>query len=326
MGVPGSIALLAAAACAAVSLRRAFIRQVPPSVRGSALILAISGVHAAVDGNYHIPGLLLTNAAALGVVSGRLWEPVMTRTIRLRGPVRVSLLALLAVCTGYAVLSAAGMGLEWRGYRAFGRGEWASAERAYALAASADPLRATYPDAASAAAFRLHETGGTPVALAKAVEWEMEAARRNPLEYRYPARLGFLYQRAAVLLPDRQGEAVFAASLRAYDRAISLNPFHATLHYEKALLLHRLGQDEAARRQLERILEEEPRFARGWVLLGDVLASRDRGGALAAYDKGLLLYRKYFPMAHETNEKELLEVDVSAVEGKAGALRAEAGG
>ncbi len=154
----------------------------------------------------------------------------------------------------------------------------------------------------------------------------MEAARRNPLEYRYPARLGFLYQRAAVLSPDRQREAVFAASLRAYDRALSLNPFHATLHYEKALLLHRLGQDEAARRQLERILEEEPRFARGWVLLGDVLASPDRRGALAAYDRGLLLYQQYFSATSEPHERELLEVDVSAVEGKAGALRAEAGG
>ena len=326
MGVPGAFALLAAAACAAVSVRRAFVREVPPSVRGSALILAVSGVHAAVDGNYHIPGLLLTNAAALGVVSGRLWEPVTMRTIRLRGPVRVSLLALLAVCAGYAVLSAAGMGLEWRGYRAFGRGEWAAAERAYALAASADPLRATYPDAASAAAFRLHETGGNPVPLTGAVEWEMEAVRRNPLEPRYPARLGLLYQRAAVLFPGRQGEAVFAASLRAYDRAIALNPFHATLHFEKALLLHRLGQDDAARRQLERILEEEPRFARGWVLLGDVLAAQDPRGALAAYDKGLLLYRKYFPMAHDQNEKEFLEMDVSAVEGKASKLRAETGG
>jgi len=326
MGVPGAFALLAAAACAAVSLRRAFVRNIPPSVLGSVLILAVSGVHAAVDGNYHIPGLLLTNAAALGVVSGCLWEPVATCTIRIRGPVRVSLLALLAVCTGYAAMSVAGMGLGWQGYRAFARGEWAAAEKAYTLASSLDPLRATYPDAASAAAFRLHETGGNPVALKEAVEWEMEATRRNPLEYRYPARLGFLYRRAADLFPARQGEAVYAASLRAYDRAISLNPFHAALHYEKALLLHRLKQDEAARRQLERILAEEPRFARGWVLLGDVLASRDRGGALAAYDRGLLLYQQYYSATREPHEKEFLEVDVSAVEGKVGALRVETGG
>jgi O-antigen ligase len=326
LGLPGAFALLAAAACGVVSLRRAFVRQVPPSVTGSVLILAISGAHAAVDGNYHVPGLLLTNAAALGVVSGHLWEPVTTRTIRLRGPVRGALLVLLAVFAAYSAMTAAAAGLEWAGYRAFGQGKFGAAERAYTLASSVDPLRGTFPDSASAAAFRLHETGGDPATLSRALEWEMEAARRNPMEYRYPARLGFLYQRAAAFFPGREAEPVFAGSLRAYDRAISLSPFNAALNYEKALLLHRLGRDHAARQQLEGILREEPRFARGWVLLGDVLSAQDRRGALAAYDKGLLLYRKYFPVAHEPNEKEFLEMDVSAVEGKASRLRAEAEG
>ena len=326
MGVPGAIALLAAVACAAVSLRRAFVRQVPPSVRGSALILLISGAHAAVDGNYHIPGLLLTNAAALGVVSGRLWEPVTTRTIRLKGPVRGALLVLLGVFTMYSGMTVAATALEWAGYRAFGKGKPEAAVRAYTWAASVDPFRASYPDAVSAAAFRLHETGKDTEMLSRALDWEMEAARRNPMEYRYPARLGFLYQRAAILFPDRGAEPVFAASLRSYDRAIFLNPFNTTLHFEKALLLHRLGQDPGARRQLEGILREEPRFARGWVLLGDVIAAKDRRGALAAYEKGLLLYREHFPLVREGNEKESMEVDVSAVERKASKLRAETGG
>jgi len=326
MGLPGAFALLATVAVAAVSLWRAFDRTVSASVRGAALVLAVSGVHATVDGNFHIPGLILTNTAALAVVSGHLWEPVAAPAIRIRGLIRGSLLALLAVFVAYAAMTAAAVGMEWRGFRAFGQGTFRAAERAYTLASSVDPFRATSPDSASAAAFRLHEAGGDPGTLSRALEWELEAAFRNPLEYRYPARLAFLYQRAALLSPGPAGEPLFAASLHAYDRAISLQPFNATLHYEKALLLHRRGLDHAARQQLEGILREEPRFARGWVLLGDVLSARDRRGALAAYDKGLLLYRKYFPMAHEPNEKEFLEMDVSAVEGNASRLRAETGG
>jgi tetratricopeptide (TPR) repeat protein len=322
MGLPGAFALLAAAGIGVVTLWRVFGRDVPISVRGAALVLTVSGIHAAVDGNYHIPGLMLANTAALAVVSGHLWKPVASPTIRLRGPVRGSLLTLLAATTVYSGMTFAAFGMERLGFRAFGQGEFGAAERAYARASSMDPYRATFPDSASAAAFRLHERGGDPGGLSRAIDYELEAVYRNPLEYRYHARLGFLYQHVAAVFPGAGGEPFLAASLRAYDRAISLNPFNATLQYERAALLHRGGRDRVARQQMEEILREEPRFAKGWVLLGDLLAGREPARALAAYDNGLLLYRKYFPMAHEPNEKEFLQIDEPAVESKASMLRA----
>lgn len=325
LGLPGAAAFLGLAAAGLVSLRRA-ARSSDPVACGAATILLASFLTSLVQANYHIIGLLLLNAAALAIVSDRLWTPVRIREIRLKGLLRPAALALVAVMAIYSGLTVAGTLLERSGRGALKAGRLRDAERRFHQAASADPWQSSFPDDASAVRYRLYESLGDDACLSLAIESEMDAATRNPLDFRYPFRLGFLYARAMTRFSDAGNRAVLGASLAAYDKAVMLNPHSAEIRYQKAVVLRAAGRREESRRLIEDVLAEEPRYARGWVFLGEALEGGDRPNAIAAYEKAVNLYYTYGKSASDPEEKEFMALDVKAVEGRVRELKAGAGG
>ncbi len=312
LGVAGAAAAAGLAAAALAALRRA-ARSPDPAAGGAAAVLLVSGLHSALETNYHVPGLLLVNAAALAVLSGRLGTAVGELKVRIKGVVRWTGVALLLLMTAYSGMTLAGALLERSGHAALKDGRPREAERRFLLAAGADPLRATAPDAASAARYALFGTGNDGGDLSRAIAWEREAVGRNPCEYLYAGRLGFLLARASGFYPQEERGKVVGAALAAYDKALMLNPHAAEMKYQKAVLLAAAGRAGEARRLLGAMLGEEPGYARGWVLLGELLESDDPTMALDAYRRALDAHFRIGARTREEEEKEFTAIDVEAV-------------
>lgn len=325
LGFPGAALFLSLGAAGFVTLRRAS-RSNDPAAKTAAAVTGISFLHGFVQGNYHVQGILLVNAAAWAVAVDRLWTPVRIAEVRLRGPVRPAGLALLAVFLLHAGVTLVGAVLESRGLRHLQEGRPVAAEGALARAAAADPWRSTAPDALSAARFRLYEAGRGEDFLAGAVDAELEARLRNPVEFRYPARLGFLYAAAGEREPrGSRRDRMIGAAVSSYDLALKLNPHNAEVRYRKALVLRDAGRVDESRGAVEALLREEPRFARGWALLGELLEGVDGPGALEAYAKAVDLYDRYRFAAVDPEDKAFVALDDEDVRGRIRTLKKETG-
>ncbi len=324
LGIPGAIGFLGLGAAGLVSLRRAVAWKEPVALAAT-LILLTSYLHSFLEYNYHVLGILLINAAALAIVSNRLWTPLLEKEVRTGPMVKGLILALLGIFLAYSGMTVAGTVLEERGSDAFKERRMGEADRWFTRAASADPWRATYPDSASAARYRLYEDGKGQDHLFGAIEMEQEAYLRNPLDYRYPARLGYLYSKATDHFPYPERSRILASSMRSYDQAIALNPHSADLRYLKALLLSMAGRKEEARSLTEAILSDEPRYVKGWILLAELLETDDADRALAAYETALSVNARYRGRASESYEKEFVGLDDKMVEVRIRLLRSRLG-
>jgi hypothetical protein len=324
LGAPGAAAFLGLGTAGFLSLRRAASREDVIALC-AAMILFTSFFHSFFEYNYHILGLLLVNAAALAVVSGRLFRPLVEWEVRLGKAVKGASFLLLGLFVVYSGMTYAGTVLERPGMIAFGEGRYEDAERWFSRAAAWDPLRATYPDSASAAAYRLFEDGREADHLFRAINLEQEAYSRNRMDYRYPARVGFLMSKATEYFEGSSGGLLLVASLNMYDKAIALNPHTADLRYLKALLMKMAGMQEESRTLIEKVLLDEPRHVKGWVLLGELKEGADSNGALRAYEQALSIHLRYWDKASEPYEKEWVELDRKMMEKKIRSLRSGLG-
>jgi tetratricopeptide (TPR) repeat protein len=289
------------------------------------MVLFASFLHSFLEYNYHVFGMLLINAAALAIVSGRLWHPVAAAELNLGAATKGLCLLFLGCLTAYSGSTYAATALGDCGSDAFRTGRMREAHRYYDRAAATDPWRAIYPDSSSAAQYRRYEKNEGREFLFGAIEDEKEAARRNPLDYRYPARLGFLFSKAVDYFPPPARKEILESSLRSYDRAIALNPHSADLRYLKALLLKMAGHPGEARELIEAALRDEPRYVKGWILLADLLENEDQTKSLAAYETALSVNARYRNEAYESYEKEFVELDGKMVEKRVQVLRSKLG-
>jgi O-antigen ligase len=320
LGLPGGAAFLGLGAAGWIGLRRMRNDDVVPA--GALMILFASFLHSFIDFNYHVFGLLLLSASALAA-AGSLWKPLREYELRLAGPVRVAGLGILVAMAVYTGMVYAGNVMESRGERAVKAGRLAEAGLSFERAASTDPWRATAPDQASAVLFRRYEEEKKEEFLGRAIEWEMEAHLRNPLEYRYAERLGFLYAKAAGGFVRGGRAMMLEAALRSYDQAILRNPHSAPLKLRKALLLRAVRGNDTSRILVEEILREEPRYAKAWVTLGEFLEGSDPKRAVTAYENAVAIVTRYNTAANDAVEKEFLEVNVRDVGSRIRRLRGE---
>jgi tetratricopeptide (TPR) repeat protein len=324
LGVPGMIGFLGLGAAGVISLCRAVSRK-DTVVLTATMVLFASFLHSFLEYNYHVFGLLLINAAALAIVSERLWPPLLEREVSMGAVTKGLCLVLLVAFTAYSGMTYAATVLENRGSVAFRTGRMEEAVRSYARAVVTDPWRATYQDASSGVLYRMYEKGNDREFLFAAIEMEQEAVLRNPLDYRYPARLGYLFSMAVEYFPGQARGEVLASALRSYDRAIALNPHSADLRHLKATLLNMAGRPDMARPVIEATLRDEPRYVKGWLLLAELLENEDANAALAAYEKAVHVNLVYRDRATESYEKEFVELDGKMVEARLQALRSKLG-
>ena len=155
------------------------------------MILFASFLHSFFEYNYHVLGMLLVNAAALGIGYLHFFARSANGSSGWGTQVRGWPTSCLA-CASFTPGRPARWDRSWRGggSKLFLAGRMEEAGRWFRRASLADPWRGTYPDSGSAMFYRLFEEGKGERNLYRAIELEQEAYLRNPMDFRYPARLG----------------------------------------------------------------------------------------------------------------------------------------
>lgn len=86
----------------------------------------------------------------------------------------------------------------------------------------------------------------------------------------------------------------YAGAVSNFDTAITLDPMNADLYVRRAKMNERLGNVDAALRDLRFALDLKPDAKRTWMYLGDVyVASENRKAALECYEKAVALDSQY---------------------------------
>lgn len=309
LGWPGLVLALGIACCVVVSFIRAH-KSGNSTIRTASVLIALAGIHSLVECNLHVFGFLLMNSVIFAAVVSKTWTPVIERSLQVTLPIRLGSSILLVLFIVYSMATFAGSLLFDSGLNSFRSGDAAGALAKFRKASMIDPWRSTPPDSASLAAYRLYERDRNKARLSESLEYMQEALSRNPVDFRYPARVAFLLEEMARRSKRPEfSKIVLAAAFNQHDRAIRLAPHSADLRYNKAVALNNVGLREDAISLMREVLVDEPRYAKGWMLLGTLSAESDRPLALVAYRTALDVRSQWLPKMSEAYEKDFLDVD-----------------
>ncbi|HEX9191678.1 MAG TPA: O-antigen ligase family protein [Candidatus Deferrimicrobiaceae bacterium] len=283
------------------------------AVAAAAACLAVSGIHAAFDFNFHEIGLVVPGAILLGALLAAL-PPGPSRIrysvppwMRLAGAGAAVLLLVVSAAT------AAGKGARQFGESRLRGGDVRGAERMFRAAAAIDPFCDAYPDALAALAYRFYReeaSAARPDArraeefLSESIRWESRAISLAPRDFDKVSRLSRLYA-------DRHNAFGRASDLREAiglaGRAQELNPYGAGMLWERAELLLREHRTEEAAADLARAVSVEPNFCRGYAKLSELRMPSDPAEAAGWAEREQACRRRAKSRVVEEHEKWLVE-------------------
>lgn len=278
---------------------------------GAASVLVLSGLHALFNANFHVFGIFFLDAVMLGALLSCLpgeAVPVVT----LPAWVRPAGMAACAALIAAALSTWAGAYAFDRGERLLKAGDLPGAERAFRVASSVDPFRASYPDALSAVHYRKYLREGPaaadvrriPELLNETLQWEDRARELNPRELQYTLRLSYLFLE---LFRLRKEPSDAVMSYRLAGSALRTNPYSVETLWHRADVLEILGRKDDAARDLETAVSVEPNFCRGYARLAGMAGTTDPGAASRWAAKTEECRRKAAALPLEDNEKWLVE-------------------
>jgi tetratricopeptide (TPR) repeat protein len=227
--------------------------------------------HAAVDSNLHEPALaiLLMLFVAIVVASRGLLDgqpgnsmciPLKNRSIWIIGAV------LIMVSLAVVVVR---LGVAWMWYESgtalLKKNDVDGALTHYETAIAIDPGKALYHSALAAANFQHFEHRGDLTAAQMAVDHLNEAIMLNPLDGRLAGLLGKVHLKVSSN-PAMRAEERHAALLsagKAYERAISAEPFNALHYWGAGQVQMKLGDHRRAQSLIRHAVDIEPNFLPG---------------------------------------------------------------
>lgn len=182
----------------------------------------------------------------------------------------------------------------------------------FASATVLDPGTTAYHDSAAWTAIQLFERSRDPKWLIMASEEEALAHDLNPLDGRFPYRLGTIYmllsQQAQL---DHQKIELRHRAERAYRDAIHADPYTPFSYYELAKLLFPKGKRDEALRLLRTATEHEPNFLPGRALLAEISLG---AGLPGNYGQELSFIKtiaaRYEGQARDEIEQQFVKVDL----------------
>lgn len=273
--------------------------------------------HAAVDSLFHEPalvillvicgGLVLTMKAALnpeGVTAWRVpfaYHPVRAMTIVGCG---VLLLAL-------TIQSAAGWLAFTQGEAETVAGHEQRALEWFERASLVDPATTVHHDNIARTSVRLFHQSKDLLWLIKAMEREAMAVALNPLDGRFPYRLGTIYG----LLSDHkafvgQRDTMREQAAHAYENAIKLDPFSPLSYVALGRIRAEQGRTQEALDLLNRATQMESNFLPARVLFAELsLQAGNRKAAQSEFDTIIAIKKQYERRTLSPLEREFLDVD-----------------
>ena len=258
-----------------------------PAAAGVAAALAVSGLHAAVDFNFHEIGLVALDAILLGALLA--WLPADPSRFRFPVPPWLKRLGIAAAILLLSVSAAtlAGKAAHRAGVSRLRGGDVSGAEGMFRAAMTADPLCDAYPDAMAALGHRLYlgeRRGGAPDAaradslLTGAIRWEAKAIALSPRDFLKTSRLSGLFVERYRVAGRRED---LKASIDWAGRAIEINPYSAQGLWDRAELLAADRRRGDAVADLARAVSIEPNFCRGYAKLAELTRGTDEARSLA---------------------------------------------
>lgn len=296
--------------------------QQDPWGRGLAVGLAgaVLGilVHGTVDSVFHEPALMI-----FLIVSGALvlvFQSIKTQEIswwRVRfssNPAQRILVLLCGVVLAIFIIQpAAGWYAHQRGQAEAQAGRPELALAWFQRASLVDPGTTGYHDAVARTSVQLFHQSGDLQWLVRAVEEESQAIELNPLDGRFPYRLGTIYSvMAEQEVSNDQREFLLNQAGQAYEQALHADPYSPLSYMALANIRLPQGRVDEAKSWLQRAVATEPNFLPARVLLAELSV---KGGNLelakSEFDTIVAIKRKYDGWVLRGLEQQFLEVDLN---------------
>ncbi|RPH78071.1 MAG: hypothetical protein EHM80_11125 [Nitrospiraceae bacterium] len=179
-----------------------------------------------------------------------------------------------------------------------------------------DPGTTGYHDAIARTLVQLFHQSGDPQWLVKAVEEEGQAIELNPLDGRFPYRLGTIYS----LLVEQnvsvdQRDLLLNQAAQAYEQALHADPYSPLSYMALANIRLRQGRVEEAKLWLQRAVGTEPNFLPARALLAELsLKDGEHEAAQSEFDAIAAVKRKYDREVLSDIERQFINVDLSRLE------------
>jgi tetratricopeptide (TPR) repeat protein len=206
------------------------------------------------------------------------------------------------------------------GWYAFSRGETHAkagqqdlALQWFERASQIDPGTTGYHDAVARASIQHFQQSGDPQWLLRAVEEERLAIELNPLDGRFPYRLGTILDLfAQQKMSSEQQAFLLQQAVDAYNQAVHADPYSPLNYMGLANILLPLGRVDEAKARLKQAIAYEPNFLPARVRLAELsLKDRDFTAAQSEFNSIVATKNKYKWWVLSELEHEFLDVDPS---------------
>ena len=296
--------------------------ELEPWERGlvTGLTGAVLGIlaHSMVDSVFHEPALVILLIVCGGFVfalqsikkpdSARQNVPFFSH------PVRVALVLLGGVVLAVLIIQpAAGWYAHERGQAEAQVGRQDLALDWFRRASLIDPGTTGYHDASARTLVQLFHQSGDPQRLVKAVEEEEQAIDLNPLDGRFPYRLGTIYGLLAEQSFSKdQRNFLLNQAAQAYEQAIHTDPYSPLSYMALANIRLSQGRVEEAKLRLQRAVGTEPNYLPARTLLAELsLKAGEHEAAQSEFDAIVAVKRKYEREVLSDIERQFINVDLS---------------
>lgn len=296
--------------------------ELEPWERGlvTGLTGAVLGIlaHSMVDSVFHEPALVILLIVCGGFVfalqsikkpdSARQNVPFFSH------PVRVALVLLGGVVLAVLIIQpAAGWYAHERGQAEAQVGRQDLALDWFRRASLIDPGTTGYHDASARTLVQLFHQSGDPQRLVKAVEEEEQAIYLNPLDGRFPYRLGTIYGLLAEQSFSKdQRNFLLNQAAQAYEQAIHTDPYSPLSYMALANIRLSQGRVEEAKLWLQRAVGTEPNYLPARTLLAELsLKAGEHEAAQSEFDAIVAVKRKYEREVLSDIERQFINVDLS---------------
>lgn len=333
LGVGGLLVFLVGIGVWGWEAQKVVRAQLEPWERGLAtgLIGAVLGIlaHSAVDSVFHEPALVILLILCGGLIFSfqSIMKPGRPRqTVPFPyHPVRCSLVFVCgAVLAIFTILPVAGWYAHERGLAEAQAGRQGLALDWFRRASLIEPGTTGYYDSIARTLVQLFHQSGDPEWLVKAVEEEGRAIELNPLDGRFPYRLGTIYGLLAEQkVSNNQREFLLSQAAQAYEQAIQADPYSPLNYLALANIRLPEGRLEEAKSWLRQAVAIEPNFLPARVLLGELsVEAEEYKLAKSEFEVIGTIKQQYEGWNLNDMERQFLDVDLYPL-GRALALGAK---
>jgi tetratricopeptide (TPR) repeat protein len=279
-------------------------------------VLAILA-HGTVDSVFHEPALVVVLVICGGLVlsfrpknveQGSQWTVLLSYS-----RTRAAGVIAFGIVLGILVFQpAVGWYLNGRGEDEEGAGRHGRALEWFERASFIDPGTTGYHDAIARTSVQLFHQSDDLRWLMTAIEQELVASALNPLDGRFPYRLGTIYALLAdQKLAEKQRDVLLGQAGHAYEEAMRVDPFSPFNYFELGRIRIAQGRLEEGKDWLRKGILIEPNFLPARVLSADLsLRSGFRQEAQSSYEAILEIKKRYEKRTLSTMEQQFLDVDL----------------